>query len=68
MLNEQLHKKLESLPSDVLIEVEDFVDFLLSKKVKGDSIIQPKFGSMKGEIVIHDNFDEPLEEFSEYMN
>jgi len=27
----------------------------------------PRFGSMKGKITIADDFDEPLEDFKEYM-
>jgi antitoxin (DNA-binding transcriptional repressor) of toxin-antitoxin stability system len=29
--------------------------------------LRPQFGSAKGLIVIADDFDEPLEDFSEYM-
>lgn len=28
---------------------------------------RPQFGSAKGLIIIHDDFDEPLEDFKEYM-
>ena len=28
---------------------------------------RPQFGSAKGMIIIHDDFDEPLEGFKEYM-
>jgi antitoxin (DNA-binding transcriptional repressor) of toxin-antitoxin stability system len=39
--------------------------------VKISSVSQPKhqrqFGSAKGLIIMHDDFDEPLEDFEEYM-
>ena len=63
----QLYKKISSLPGDLKKEVNDFVDFLLSKKKSQIRKKQPKFGSAKGQIYISPDFDEPLDDFKDYM-
>ena len=47
----------------------DFIQFLLSQQKKEEQN-NPKpfrFGTMKGQIEIFDNFDDPLPGFEEYM-
>lgn len=65
-----LYSKLNQLPENLKSEVLDFIDFLLSKpkvpKESKDSQV-PKFGSGKGMFVMKDDFDEPLEDFKDYM-
>lgn len=61
-----LNTKLESLPPDLKKEVADFVDFLISKS-KTEKKAIAKFGSAKGKIKMTEDFDEPLEDFNEYM-
>jgi hypothetical protein len=63
----QLYSKISVLPTDLQAEVNDFVDFLLSKKKKDSKTKKPIFGCAKGEIHITPDFDEPLEDFKEYM-
>ncbi len=63
----QLYKKIIHLPENLKSEVNDFVDFLLSKNKKKDTLRQPKFGCAKGLIYISPDFDEPLNDFKEYM-
>ncbi|HWB63346.1 MAG TPA: DUF2281 domain-containing protein [Chitinophagales bacterium] len=58
-------KKLNALPDNLKHEVEDFIDFLLSKIPAGKGK-KRVFGSAKGTIVIHSDFDAPLEDFKEY--
>ena len=61
-----LEKKIKSLPDDLRSEVNDFIDFLLKNndnKTKSDT----GFGCLKGKIEMKDDFDEPLEDFKEYM-
>ncbi len=58
--------KISSLPPSMLEEVNDFVDFLKTK-TKKEPIKERKFGCAKGLIVMHDDFDAPLEDFKEYM-
>lgn len=61
-----LHTKVESSPPDLKKEVNDFVDFLLNKSKP--AIKKPaKFGSAKGKIRMSADFDEPLDDFKEYM-
>lgn len=64
-----LYKKLEQLPPDLKIEVQNFIDFLLDKN-KSKNEIQVKnreFGSLKGKIHLSKDFDDPLDDFKEYM-
>lgn len=67
----QISKKIESLPFLMQQEVNDFVDFLLyktkKKKQKSDASKQSNFGILKGKIKMSDDFDEPLEDFKNYM-
>lgn len=63
----QLYTKINYLPADLKTEVNDFIDFLLSKKQKKSKKKIPKFGCAKGQIYISPDFDEPLDDFKEYM-
>jgi hypothetical protein len=63
----QLYTKLNYLPADLKSEVNDFIDFLLSKRKKEIRKRTPKFGSAKGQIYMSPDFDEPLEDFKDYM-
>ena len=70
MENVALYTKLAILPENMRSEVSDFIDFLLNKalKEKKNTIIpKPKFGSAKGTFKINNDFDEPLEDFKDYM-
>jgi hypothetical protein len=55
-----LYSKISALPPSLVMEVGDFVEFLLSKQRKG-KIKERKFGCAKGLITMHDDFDAPLE-------
>ncbi|MCU0340994.1 MAG: DUF2281 domain-containing protein [Spirosomaceae bacterium] len=57
--------KLEKLPPEKQAVVEEFVDFLASKQPAEEK--KPVFGSFKGKITMSEDFDEPLEDFKEYM-
>ncbi len=63
----QLYTKLCTLPPALKGEVSDFVDFLLSKKKKAVKAKKPKFGYAKGQFKMSPDFDEPLDDFKEYM-
>lgn len=67
MENVQLLNKINNLPTELRSEVNDFVDFLLGKGEKESKKKQPKFGCAKGQIYISPDFDEPLEDFKDYM-
>jgi hypothetical protein len=63
----QLYTKLQYLPADLKSEVNDFIDFLLSKRKKHIKNKIPKYGCAKGQIYISLDFDEPLDDFKDYM-
>jgi hypothetical protein len=66
----QLQSEIEKLPSNLQKEVEDFIEFLLEKEKKKQDSSQKKerlAGTMKGLIIMSDDFDEPLDDFKEYM-
>jgi len=67
MEHTQLYTKISILPSDLKSEVNDFVDFLLNKRKRNLKIKKPIFGCAKGQIYISPDFDEPLEDFKDYM-
>ena len=61
---------LSKLPKEKQKEVNDFVNFLLSqaeKSPKESEVQKPMFGALKGMFVMSDDFDEPLEDFKDYM-
>lgn len=65
-----LYSKLSALPEKLKKEVEAFIDQLLSQKNKSSKSInqkKPVFGSAKGMFVMHPDFDEPLDDFKDYM-
>ena len=62
-----LYTKISSLPNDIKSEVNDFIDFLLQKRKKEIENRKPKFGCAKGQIYISPDFDEPLDDFKEYV-
>jgi hypothetical protein len=69
MTNTTLKFEINSLPKELRAEVANFVEFLKSKRNKNS---QPKlkareFGYAKGKIILSPDFDEPLDEFKEYL-
>jgi len=68
MEDDVLLKKVSKLPDNLKSEVFDFIDFLLAKISKADdSKNKPVFGSEKGMFIVKPDFDEPLEDFKDYM-
>ena len=66
MDNVSLYSKIATLPEELKAEVSDFIDFLATKaKLKERK--KPKFGSGKGMFAMKPDFDEPLDDFKEYM-
>ena len=55
------------MPSDLKKEVSDFVAFLKKKSKKGKKIKERQFGYSKDFFKVSDDFDEPLEDFKDYM-
>ena len=65
----QLLEKVKKIPLAYQQEVEDFIDFILSKKrpTAAKKGAQRKVGCLKGKLQMADDFDEPLEDFKDYM-
>jgi hypothetical protein len=62
-----IYTKLETLPKNLKQEVSDFIDFLMQKSSAKKNKIVPQFGSAKGKIKMSHDFDQPLDDFKEYM-
>jgi Protein of unknown function (DUF2281) len=67
MTEELIIPKLSQLSEDLKVEVLHYVDFLLTKFEKKSVNVKRKAGSAKGMIFMSDDFDEPLEDFKDYI-
>jgi hypothetical protein len=76
MSSEKVMKLFQSLPDEFQREVLDFIELLMAKLQKAekkDSKTDPPsetaslFGHAKGKVYVAPDFDEPLEDFKEYM-
>lgn len=67
MTDLQLYTEFSTLPPDMKKEVQQFIEFLRSKAKNENRPKLRKFGAAKGFFKMHDDFDEPLEDFKEYM-
>jgi hypothetical protein len=67
MQDSVLLDKVAQLPESLKAEVFDFVEFLLHKYNNVIDTGKPTFGSGKGMFAMKADFDEPLEDFKEYM-
>lgn len=74
MIQPLILEKLGQLPESLQTEVLNYIEFLLEKKAKISPQEEPpkKYrvaGTMKGMFVLPlpDDFDQPLEDFKEYM-
>jgi len=63
----QLYSQISSLPADLKKEVSDFVAFLKQKSQSKKKIKERQFGYAKGFFKMSNDFDEPLEDFKDYM-
>ncbi len=68
MTDNLIQKQLSLLPESLKQEVLDFIGYLLTKYYTTEKTkVRPKFGSAKGKYVLAPDFNEPLEDFKEYM-
>ncbi len=71
MNNVSFYTQVEMLPDELKKEVEDFIEFLLEKQKKIKPEIHLKKertpGLAKGLVEMSPDFDEPLDDFKEYM-
>jgi hypothetical protein len=58
-------ENIKNLPLHIKVEANNFIEFLMKKEEK--EIKKPIFGSAKGKIIMKDDFEEPLEDFKNYM-
>ncbi|SER73570.1 type II toxin-antitoxin system VapB family antitoxin [Pedobacter rhizosphaerae] len=67
MTDIQLYSQISALPSDLKKQVSDFVSSLRKKSGEGKKQKERHFGYAKGFFQINDDFDEPLDDFKDYM-
>jgi hypothetical protein len=70
MSNAELFGMLSQLPGDKKKSVSDYIAFLVEQAEKaneGKTKPKPVFGSGKGMFKMGPDFDEPLEDFKDYM-
>lgn len=67
MTDLQLYTALTSLPQELKNEVERFIVTLKTKKGAQAPLKQRQFGAAKGFFEMQPDFDEPLEDFKDYM-
>jgi hypothetical protein len=69
MTDLSLYTRISSLPDSLKSEVIDFIDFISSRRKRPSK--QDKktrtFGYAKDSIIIKPGFDDPIEDFKEYM-
>ncbi len=70
-MNEQLiTSKIQQINSENLRqELLFFLDYLLTKQFSGEKVVKriPKFGCAKKTFKMAGDFDEPLDDFKDYM-
>ncbi len=63
-----IYSKIYSLSASQQKEVDNFIDYLQSKKSsKKAKLKERKFGCGKGMFVMKADFDEPLDDFKDYI-
>jgi Protein of unknown function (DUF2281) len=68
MTDNLIQKQLSLLPENLKQEVLDFIGYLLAKYYTPQkATIRPQFGSAKGKYILAPDFDEPLDDFKDYM-
>ncbi|WP_262250003.1 type II toxin-antitoxin system VapB family antitoxin [Parapedobacter soli] len=69
MAQNQLLEKIRKIPPAYQQEVEDFIDFILTKTrvPREKRKIPRKIGLLKGKLQMADDFDAPLDDFKDYM-
>ena len=66
-LHSTLLSKFNALPDEFKKQVLDFVDTLFKKSETKKKKGKRPFGTAKGKIIIKAGFDDPLEDFKDYM-
>ena len=67
MTNTALYTRISTLPRPVQNELLDYMEFLIVKYKGKKEKKHPKAGCMKGTFKMSADFNEPLDDFKEYM-
>ncbi|TCD12625.1 DUF2281 domain-containing protein [Pedobacter frigidisoli] len=69
MSQAQIFEKIKRIPAAYQQEVEDFIDFILQKKTTKElgENKKRKIGLLKGKMKMSADFDEPLNDFKDYI-
>jgi ABC-type phosphate/phosphonate transport system substrate-binding protein len=67
MTDIQLYSQISSLPADLKKQVSEFVKSLKKERKDKKEIKERQFGYAKGLFKMSEDFDEPLDDFKEYM-
>lgn len=67
MTNASLYTKISTLPRSIQNEIFDYMEFLIQKHKSQKALIHPKAGCMKGTFQMDADFNEPIDDFKEYM-
>ncbi len=67
MTNTSLRMEINTMPKVLRDEVSDFVAFLKKKSKPKLKLKAREYGFAKGKIRLSADFDEPLDEFKNYM-
>lgn len=69
MADLSLYTKISTLPDALKSEVIDFIDFISSRKKRVGAAKKKSrtFGYAKDPIIIKPNFDDPIDDFKDYM-
>ena len=66
-----VEQKLKSIPEEYMGEIYDYLEqFRIKILAKAESSLKMpvrRLGTLKGKINLHENFDDPIEDFAEYM-
>lgn len=63
----EIYNNIDLLPQSKQAEIMDYIKKILSQETNSTDKNKPVFGCAKGRIYMSPDFDEPLEEFAEYM-
>jgi hypothetical protein len=67
MTNTSLKIEINSLPKNLRDQVADYVEFLKKKSRTKSKLKKREFGYAKGKIILSPDFDEPIDEFKDYI-
>lgn len=67
MTNASLYTRISTLPQPIQNEIFDYMEFLIQKHKSQRSKVHPKAGCMKGLFQMGPDFNDPIDDFKEYV-